>query len=133
MYIYISSRDSLTFYPNNTCNHFRAGLARRVTLPSIKYKVALVEYYGVIPQDSYIDINLSIAGDSLVEGTKSSILRRLYSESPDRQLYSPATLLYIPVKQLTFDFLEVAIQTHPSSATIANDHCSMLLHVTKQR
>lgn len=132
MYLYISSRDSKSLFPDNTKRHFRANLASRISLPNLRYKVALVEYYGIIPPDTYIDINLSVLSDSLVEGSKSSIIRRLYGQSQTRTLYTPANLLYVPVRQLNFDCLEVNITESQASVTSdPDDYCIILLHIAK--
>jgi len=124
-YMIINSNKNLDIYPHNRPHKFRTYLQTPITLKS-KWKVALVDIKLSATNDLYIYSN--ICGDTIVDGNKQPLLRRICCSSQTDH-YQFDQLTYIPVTKSELRDIEFFITDEQGNqASFLKNQVSITLH-----
>lgn len=124
-YMIINSNKNLDIYPYNKPHKFRTYLQTPVTLKS-KWKVALVDIKLTADNDMYVYSN--ICGDTIVDGDKRSLLRRICCSS-NSEYYQFDQLTYIPLTKSELRDIEILITDEQGQqASFLRSSVSLTLH-----
>jgi len=98
IYVVLSSDKSSSYFPNNAPYRFKSHLNAPLLLEGT-WKVALIEaeITSSLSKEETVYLHSSICQDSIVEGEKKPLLRRLISISPGDWTSTIDSPHYIPV------------------------------------
>lgn len=114
MYAIVSSDSSLQYFPQNKSYHFKVHLNTPLTLEGI-WKVALMEASVSTSKPLKVSKPLcmysNICGESIVNGEKEPLLRKLYSKSSTNWDVIFETGHYMPLKINNITDIDIYITT----------------------
>lgn len=120
-YAVVSDGDFLQYYPNNTPNDFRIHLPR-MNLKGQWY-VGLCETTLTVDRNCEVCIFLDICGDTLINGEKKPLLRRLNLQSGQNDVEFKH-VMYIPIVTNDFYSLRIFLEAQ----TILQPSSKFVLH-----
>lgn len=130
IYVVLSSDQSLRYYPNNKPNRFRSHLNVPLLLEGT-WKVALVEVdvsCNLSIEDA-IYICSPICQDSIVEGEKKPLLRRLMMHTPGVWSTIIDSPYYVPVNIKEMSDIEIYLTNkHEEEASFLDRPSTVTLH-----
>lgn len=134
-YMVLNSDRSLEYFPNNKAYHFQVYLKFPLVL-SGSWKVALSEVKineKVSNFEFHKDIYVfsSICEETIVDGEKQSLLRRIFERDGSYTSIFP-TLFYVSVKENQIDHFDIYLKDVDGNfATFIKDPTSFTLHFRK--
>lgn len=134
-YMIVNSDRCSEYFPTNTAYRFSTYLKFPLALTG-SWKVALAEIKvsdNRMHADSHRDVYVysSICEESIVDGEKQSLLRRLFHNDGDYATVLP-TLFYVPVKENEIDRFDVYIKDGDGNyASFLKGSTSVTLHFKK--
>lgn len=130
IYVVLSSDKSSEYYPGNTPYSFKSHLNAPIVLEGT-WKVALLEaeIRSTISKEDTIYLHSSICQDSIVEGEKKPLLRRLLCYEPGNWTSVLDSPQYIPVNIKELYNIDILItDRHDSLASFLNQPSILTLH-----
>ena len=130
IYVVLSSDKSSKFFPNNEPYRFKSHLNAPIVLEGT-WKVGLVEadITSTISKDDSIYLHSSICQESIVEGEKKPLLRRLMSNSPGDWTTIVESPFYIPVNVKELYNIDIYItDRYDITASFLNQPSTLTLH-----
>ena len=130
VYVVLSSDKSLQYFPSNTSYKFSCHLNAPLILEG-KWKVALVEAYvsSSYSKSNMLYLSSSICEESIIEGEKKPLLRRLTAYSPGQWNTVFESGFYVPVKHKEIYDIDVNITTESEQlASFLDQTSSITLH-----
>lgn len=132
IYAIVSSESSLQYFPQNKAYHFKCHLNTSLNLEGV-WKVALLE--ANISSSKHLKalkplyIYSNICGESIVDGDKQPILRKLMGNSPDNWDSVFNVGHYMPVKINSISDIDIYITTREGVlASFLDQPYSITLH-----
>ena len=130
IYVILSSDRSVNYFPQNTSYKFSCHLNAPLHLEG-SWKVALVEAFisSSLSKSDMLYLSSSICEESIVEGEKQPLLRRLMAYDPGHWSTIVESGFYIPVKQKEMYDIDINIYTKSGEfASFLNKTSSITLH-----
>ena len=130
IYVILSSDRSSSYFPNNTPYRFISHLNAPILLEGT-WKVALIEadITSTLSKEEAIYLHSSICQDSIVEGEKKPLLRRLMSNSPGDWTSIIDSPHYIPVNTKELYDIDIYITNREDAkASFLNQPSTLTLH-----
>lgn len=133
IYLYLSSKDSKSFHPNNTTADFRVYLPRTLNLDE-SWSVALVEinFSCDTPTVSEVNIYSSITQHRLVGCEEIQLLARIDAikdNQVSKQIENP---IYLPVSLEDLSEVKISIRNDSGDAVYGGD-VTLILHLKKSQ
>ena len=130
IYVILSSDKSSNYFPENKPHRFKSHLNAPLVLEGT-WKVALLEaeITSTLSKEDAIYLHSSICQDSIVEGEKKPLLRRLISNRPGDWTTTIDSPHYIPVNTKELYDIDIYItDRQDSKASFLNQPSTLTLH-----
>lgn len=134
LYLFLSSEDSLQFFPFNTNTNFTSRLPQRLTLPGL-WHVSLIQLQLPTLANTEandirsIDILCDLVDHSTADGQKKPILRRVPKGIENHEFVNP---LYLPINQHDIDRVHIRIRgNNNTTLSFESQPTSCTLHLRR--
>lgn len=130
IYVILSSDKSSNYYPNNTPYCFKSHLNAPIVLEGT-WKVALLEteIKSTLSKEDSLYLHSSMCQDSIIEGEKRPLLRRISCYGPGDWSSILETPYYIPVNTKELYNIDILItDRNDSKASFLDKPSTLTLH-----
>ena len=135
-YLFLSSTDSLTYYPENTPEYFTVNLEQSLCLRGV-WKVALTDInielnFNSPRRPSHLELMVNICQPSFIYGKYLQTVRRLYIPPKTQSLYEVfPSPYYFNLKEAEFRSVTVNVLDQNLQASKLTGEINFTLHLKR--